>query len=46
LRIDHNIAPLTDVLVRRALSFAIDREAFVGSLGFLTAPCSPQRYFR
>jgi len=32
LRIDHNIAPLNDVRVRRALNLAIDRQAFVGSL--------------
>ncbi|WP_337269494.1 ABC transporter substrate-binding protein [Oryzifoliimicrobium ureilyticus] len=32
LRIDHNIAPLNDVRVRRALNLAIDRQAFIGSL--------------
>ncbi|GGB06073.1 peptide ABC transporter substrate-binding protein [Brucella endophytica] len=32
LRIDHNIAPLNDVRVRRALNMAIDREAFLGTL--------------
>jgi peptide/nickel transport system substrate-binding protein len=32
LRIDHNIAPLNDIRVRRALNTAIDREAFLGTL--------------
>jgi peptide/nickel transport system substrate-binding protein len=32
LRIDHNIAPLNDVRVRRALNLAIDRQAFLGTL--------------
>ncbi|PYE26986.1 peptide/nickel transport system substrate-binding protein [Rhizobium sp. PP-WC-2G-219] len=32
LRIDHNIAPLSDVRVRRALNLAIDRQAFLGTL--------------
>jgi peptide/nickel transport system substrate-binding protein len=32
LRIDHNIEPLNDVRVRRALNTAIDREAFIGTL--------------
>src|SRR5690606_15460692 len=32
LRIDHNIEPLNDVRVRRALNMAIDREAFLGTL--------------
>lgn len=32
LRIDHNIEPLNDVRVRRALNLAIDREAFLGTL--------------
>lgn len=32
LRIDHNIEPLNDVRVRRALNLAIDREAFIGTL--------------
>lgn len=32
LRLDHNIEPLNDVRVRRALNLAIDREAFIGTL--------------
>ncbi|OED34900.1 peptide ABC transporter substrate-binding protein [Chromatiales bacterium (ex Bugula neritina AB1)] len=32
LRLDHNVAPLNDVRVRRALNHAIDREAFVGTI--------------
>lgn len=32
LRLDHNIAPLNDVRVRRALNLAIDRQAFLGTL--------------
>lgn len=32
LRIDHNIEPLNDVRIRRALNLAIDREAFLGTL--------------
>ena len=32
LRIDHNIAPLNDVRVRKALNLAIDRKAFLLAL--------------
>jgi peptide/nickel transport system substrate-binding protein len=32
LRLDHNIAPMNDVRVRRALNLAIDRQAFIGTL--------------
>lgn len=32
LRIDHNIEPLNDVRIRRALNLAIDRQAFLGTL--------------
>ncbi|SMD01030.1 ABC transporter substrate-binding protein [Rhizobium sp. RU36D] len=32
LRIDHNIEPLNDIRVRRALNLAIDRQAFIGTL--------------
>lgn len=32
LRVDHNIAPLNDVRVRKALNLAVDREAFVGTI--------------
>lgn len=32
LRIDHEVAPLGDERVRRALNLAIDREAFVGTI--------------
>uniref|UniRef100_UPI003100BA20 ABC transporter substrate-binding protein n=1 Tax=Neorhizobium sp. EC2-8 TaxID=3129230 RepID=UPI003100BA20 len=32
LRLDHNIQPLNDVRVRRALNLAIDRKAFIGTL--------------
>ena len=32
LRVDHNIEPLNDVRIRRALNLAIDREAFLGTL--------------
>lgn len=31
-RLDHSVAPLNDVRVRKALNLAIDREAFVGTL--------------
>jgi peptide/nickel transport system substrate-binding protein len=32
LRLDHNIAPVNDVRVRRAINIAIDRKAFLGTL--------------
>jgi len=32
MRIDHEVAPLNDVRVRKALNHAVDREAFVGSI--------------
>lgn len=32
LRIDHNIEPLNDIRIRRALNLAIDRQAFLGTL--------------
>ncbi|MFS4439521.1 ABC transporter substrate-binding protein [Paracoccaceae bacterium GXU_MW_L88] len=32
LRLDHAVAPLDDVRVRRALNLAVDREAFLGTL--------------
>jgi peptide/nickel transport system substrate-binding protein len=32
LRLDHNIEPMNDVRVRRALNLAIDRQAFIGTL--------------
>ena len=32
LRIDHEIAPLDDVRVRQAMNYAIDREAFLGTV--------------
>ncbi len=32
LRVDHNIEPLNDIRVRRALNLAIDRQAFLGTL--------------
>ncbi|AYD02651.1 ABC transporter substrate-binding protein [Neorhizobium sp. NCHU2750] len=32
LRLDHNIAPVNDVRVRKALNLAIDRKAFLGTL--------------
>ncbi|OLP61652.1 peptide ABC transporter substrate-binding protein [Xaviernesmea oryzae] len=32
MRLDHNIAPLNDVRVRKALNLAIDRQAFLGTL--------------
>ncbi|WP_395541222.1 ABC transporter substrate-binding protein [Neotabrizicola sp. sgz301269] len=31
-RLDHSIAPLNDVRVRKALNMAIDRQAFIGTL--------------
>jgi peptide/nickel transport system substrate-binding protein len=32
MRIDNNIAPLNDVRVRQAMNYAVDREAFVGTI--------------
>ena len=32
LRVDHDVAPLNDVPVRKALNLAVDREAFVGTI--------------
>jgi peptide/nickel transport system substrate-binding protein len=32
LRLDHNIQPLNEVRVRKALNLAIDRQAFIGTL--------------
>lgn len=32
LRLDHAIAPLNDVRIRKALNLAVDREAFLGTL--------------
>jgi len=32
MRIDHDVAPLNDVRIRKALNHAVDREAFVGSI--------------
>ncbi|WP_172450173.1 ABC transporter substrate-binding protein [Rhizobium sp. TH135] len=32
LRVDHNIEPLNDVRIRRALNVAVDRQAFLGTL--------------
>ena len=32
LRIDHEVAPLNDERVRRALNLAVDREAFIGTI--------------
>ena len=32
MRLDHNIAPINDVRVRKALNLAIDRQAFIGTL--------------
>ncbi|MDT1060817.1 ABC transporter substrate-binding protein [Paracoccus sp. CPCC 101403] len=32
IRLDHSVAPMNDVRVRRALNMAIDRSAFVGTL--------------
>ena len=32
LRLDHETAPLDDVRVRQALNYAVDREAFVGTI--------------
>lgn len=32
MRLDHDTAPLNDVRVRQALNYAVDREAFVGSI--------------
>lgn len=32
LRLDHAVAPMNDIRVRKALNMAIDREAFVGTL--------------
>ncbi len=32
LRLDHAIEPLNDIRVRRALNYAVDREAFVGTI--------------
>lgn len=32
LRIDHTVAPMNDIRVRKALNMAIDREAFIGTI--------------
>lgn len=32
MRLDHDTAPLNDVRVRQALNYAVDREAFVGTI--------------
>lgn len=32
LRLDHAVPPLNDIRVRRALNYAVDREAFVGTI--------------
>lgn len=32
MRLDNNIAPLNDIRVRQALNYAVDREAFVGTI--------------
>ncbi len=32
IRLDNNTAPLNDIRVRQALNYAVDREAFVGSI--------------
>lgn len=32
LRLDHSVAPMDDIRVRKALNMAIDREAFIGTL--------------
>lgn len=32
IRLDHSIAPVDDIRVRKALNMAIDREAFIGTL--------------
>jgi len=32
LRVDHNIEPLNDIRIRRALNLAVDRQAFLGTL--------------
>jgi peptide/nickel transport system substrate-binding protein len=32
LRLDHDTAPLNDIRVRQALNYAVDREAFIGTI--------------
>lgn len=32
MRLDHSVAPISDIRVREALNLAIDREAFIGTL--------------
>jgi peptide/nickel transport system substrate-binding protein len=32
IRLDHSVAPISDIRVRKALNMAIDREAFIGTL--------------
>ena len=32
MRLDHEIAPVNDVRVRQALNYAVDREAFIGTI--------------
>lgn len=46
LRVDNVTAPLDDLRVRQALNYAVDREAFIGTIDRGAAPRRPRGYSR